>query len=135
MTGANPSAGPGGLERNSWLGPNPLRQFGRIILRERDNKMAAMLDKNRPDGKPEVLPDGLTNREIINCPRCQVSFTLAYGAGQHRIENGQNVVNLMHSSAHELISENHPPHMDSTYVWGETKLKWLDREQATAAGK
>jgi hypothetical protein len=98
--------------------------------------MAAMLEKNNLSGKPTVLPDSLTNSEVLKCDSrsCQVSYTLAYGAGEHRIEEGHNVIDVMRHKANVLIANSHPMHDVETYVWGSIHKGWLDREQARAAG-
>jgi len=98
--------------------------------------MAAMLMKNAPNGSAPSLPQGLNNSESIRCPvqSCPFSYTLAYGVNENRMEGGQNVLDVIRRTAYRLVEENHPPHMGGDYVWGGTKLGWLDREQATAAG-
>lgn len=97
--------------------------------------MAAMLERNGPDGKPSVvLPSSLTNREVVKCSDCSVSYTLAYGAAENRVQEGQNVPTVMRRRANELIAESHPSHLTATFVWGGIKNGWLDKEQATAAG-
>lgn len=96
--------------------------------------MAAVLEKNRADGKPMVLPDRMEHSEPIQCSGCSVSYTLAYGATEHRIQNGQNVVEVMCRTARELVSATHPTHEVEMYVWGGLYKGWLDREEATAAG-
>jgi hypothetical protein len=98
--------------------------------------MGAILEKNNPSGKPTVLPDGMASSEVLKCDAglCQVSYTLAYGATEHRIQEGRNVVDVMREKATALISNIHPLHAVETYVWGGIHKGWLDREQATAAG-
>ena len=100
--------------------------------------MAAILEKNNLAGKPTVLPDSLNNSEIVRCTslHCQASYTLAYGAGENRIdiEEGQNVIDIMRRKAEVLIAGEHPVHPIDTYVWGGVKNGWLDREKASAAG-
>lgn len=94
-----------------------------------------MLDKNDASGKPIVLPDSLTNSEILKCERdCPFSYTLAYGAGENRIEDGENVLDLLRREARNRIRYDHPLHLNDTYVWGGPKKGWLGREQAAAAG-
>jgi hypothetical protein len=101
----------------------------------RQTQMAAILDKNGSDGKPIVLPTGLTNSEVLKCERdCPFSFTLAYGAVENRIEDGQNILDLLRREARTVIKYDHPLHLTDTYVWGGPKKGWLDREKATAAG-
>ena len=98
--------------------------------------MAAILEKNGPNGKPAVLPDSLTNREVLKCSDrfCETSYTLAYGASENRLEEGAHVVEIMRRKAAALIEEEHPPHSTDTYVWGGPKQGWLNREAAKAAG-
>lgn len=96
--------------------------------------MAAVLEKNRVDGKPIVLPDRMEHSEPIQCSGCSVSYTLAYGATEHRIQDGKNVVEVMRRTAQELVSTIHPTHEIEMYVWGGIFKGWLDREQAKAAG-
>ncbi len=98
--------------------------------------MAAMLEKNNLSGKPTVLPDSMTNSEVLKCNSglCQVSYTLAYGAGEHRIQEGHNVLDVMRHKANDLIADSHPVHDGEMYVWGGIHKGWLDREQARAAG-
>jgi hypothetical protein len=95
--------------------------------------MAAMLEKNSPDGKPTLLPTGLTHSEVVKCEFCNISYTLAYGAVENRIEQGHNVLDSMRQKAKELISEAHP-HAVDIYIWGGFERGWFDREQAKAAG-
>jgi hypothetical protein len=56
--------------------------------------MAAVLEKNDLSGKPIVPPDSLTNSKVLKCDSglCQVSYTLAYDAGENRIQEGHNVL-------------------------------------------
>lgn len=96
--------------------------------------MAAILEKNRPDGKPIVLPNGVEISEIIQCPGCSQSHTLAYGAAENRIQDEQNVVETFPKAARALLAEIHPMHDVEMYVWGGLNRGWLDREQATAVG-
>jgi hypothetical protein len=98
--------------------------------------MAAILEKNNLSGKPTVLPDSLTNSEALSCTSrsCQVSYTLAWGVGENRIEGSENVLDVMRRKARVLLEEEHPVHGTDTYVWGGVKNGWLDREQARAAG-
>jgi hypothetical protein len=98
--------------------------------------MAAMLMKNGANGKAPGLPDSLTHSNLVRCSvqSCPFSYTLAYGVNEDRIENGQNVLELLRRQAFALVQENHPPHMTNDYVWGGPNLGWLDREQATVAG-
>jgi hypothetical protein len=96
--------------------------------------MAAMLDRNNYDGKSVILPESLANREVLKCSGCQITYTLAYGALENRMEDNQNVLSMLRSRAQILISESHPAHAIPTYVWGGPKMGWLDRERATAAG-
>lgn len=96
--------------------------------------MAAMLDRNGADGKSAILPASLTNREVIGCADCAVSYTLAFGSTENRIERGENVLSLLRFQAQALISDGHPTHSTETYVWGGIDKGWLDREKARAAG-
>jgi len=98
--------------------------------------MAAMLEKNDLSGKPIVPPDSLTNSKVLKCDSglCQVSYTLVYGAGENRIQEGHNVLDVMRHKANDLIADSHPLHDVETYVWGGIHKGWLDREQARAAG-
>lgn len=98
--------------------------------------MAAILEKNNLSGKPTVLPDSLTNSEVLKCESglCQVSYTLAYGAGEHRMQEGHNVIDVMRQKANNLIAASHPKHEVDTHVWGGIHKGWLDRERARAAG-
>jgi hypothetical protein len=97
--------------------------------------MAAMLEKNGPNGKPTALPDSLTKSEVLKCQRdCPFSYTLAYAAGENRIEDGQNILDLLRREARTVIKYDHPLHLTDSYVWGGPKKRWLDREKASAAG-
>jgi len=98
--------------------------------------MAAMLEKNNLSGKPTVLPDSLTNSEVLNCDShlCHVSYTLAYGAGEHRTQEGRNVIDVMRQKANNLIADSHPVHDVETYVWGGIHEGWLDRDQTKVGG-
>lgn len=100
--------------------------------------MAAMLDKNHPNGTPVAYP-GLPTTEIVSCREklCETTYTLAYGQTENRIEADQNVLDLIRRTALEKVTTSHPhnPLGNDTYVWGGTKLRWLDKEQATAAGQ
>jgi hypothetical protein len=64
---------------------------------------------------------------------CQVSYILAYGVAENRIEEGQGVLDLMRRKANDLIADSHPTHFVTTYVWGGIENGWLDRKQAEAA--
>lgn len=96
--------------------------------------MAAMLDRNCADGKSAILPASLKNSEVLTCADCSVSYTLAFGAAENRIERGENVLSLLRSQAEDLVSKSHPSHSTETYVWAGVDKGWLDREQAKAAG-
>jgi hypothetical protein len=98
--------------------------------------MAAILEKNGADGKPLVNP-GLPANEILNCPEklCHVSFALAYGQTENRMEGNQNVLDVIRRTASEMVRQDHPHwQVDNSYIWGGIKLGWLDREKAKAAG-
>lgn len=97
--------------------------------------MGAILDKNGPNGKPTVLPDGLANSEIFQCSArlCQISYTLAYGVTENRTENGQNVLDVMRKRAAKLISDDHLLHATGTYEWDPLLKMWRDREQVLVA--
>lgn len=98
--------------------------------------MAACLIRTTPGGKPTVLPVSLTNKEVLECADhfCQVSYILAYGVAENRIEEGQNVLDLMRRKANDLIADSHPTHFVTVYLWGGIENGWLDRKQAKAAG-
>lgn len=100
--------------------------------------MAAMLERNGADGKPVADP-GLPTTEVVDCAvrACPISYTLASGQVENRIdvETNENVINIMRRKAQVLVTDNHPhPFMADCYVWGGTKLGWLDKEAAKAAG-
>ena len=90
--------------------------------------MAAVLEKNRPNGKPMVLADKMEYSERIQCSGCSVSYTLAYG------QDGQNVVEVMRYTARDLVSETHPTHEVEMYVWGGLYKGWLDKGRTKTAG-
>src|ERR1700691_1793615 len=97
--------------------------------------MAAMLDKNDPTSKtPRAYPElGLAGtHEVVPCPFCESTYTLSYGQSENRMEGNQNVRDLIRSTAAEKVADS-CPHLEATFVWGGTKLKWLDKEQARAA--
>jgi hypothetical protein len=99
--------------------------------------MAAMLDRNGPDGKPMAYPRFAKN-ELVPCQvqGCRVSYTLAYGQVENRMEGNQNILDAIRRTASALVKADHPhvPIVGATYVWGGLKLEWLDRDQANAAG-
>ena len=101
-----------------------------------NQEMAACLIRTTPGGKPVVLPDSLTNKEVLECADhfCQVSYILAYGVAENRIQEGQNVLDLMRRKANDLIADSHPTHFATVYLWGGVKNGWLDSKQAKAAG-
>ena len=83
--------------------------------------MTAMLIKNEPMA---VLPDSLTNSEVLKCEQdCPVSYTLGYDAGENRIEDGQNVLDLRREARTKIKSE-HPLHLSHTCVWNRSKKVW-----------
>ncbi len=99
--------------------------------------MAGMLAKNGADGKPVAYGDGLPANELVNCGvrGCPISYTLAYGRTENRIERNENVIDIMRRRAQELVTINHPhPIADDSYVWGGSERGWLEREAAKAAG-
>ena len=98
--------------------------------------MAAILERNDSSGKPTILPSDLSNRVMVSCddPWCRVSYTLAYGCSENRIEKGQNVLDLMSEKARELVTARHSEHNIDVYVWGGVENGWLEREQATTRG-
>ena len=79
--------------------------------------MAACLIRTTPGGKPTVLPLSLTNQEVLKCPDhfCQVSYILAYGDAENRIQEGQNVLDVMRRKANDLIADSHPTHFIIVY--------------------
>jgi hypothetical protein len=98
--------------------------------------MAAMLEKNGADGGPLADP-GLPANERVHCGvrSCPVSYTLAYGQVENRIEGTENVLDVIRRTASGLVTDSHPhPGMEDSYVWGGTKRGWLDREAAKVAG-
>src|SRR5271155_136339 len=98
--------------------------------------MAAMLEKNGADGKPIVDP-GLPANEVVNCPVrfCSISYTLAYGQTENRTEGNQNVLDLLRREALKKVTISHPhTRGDDPYVWGGTKLGWLNKDEAKAVG-
>lgn len=101
-----------------------------------NQQMAAFLIRTTLGGKPTVLPDSLTNKEELNCADhfCQVSYILAHDAAENRMEEGQNVLDLMRRKAKDLIANGHPMHFVTVYLWGGIRNGWLDRKQAKAAG-
>ncbi len=98
--------------------------------------MAGMLERNDLSGKPIVLPDGMANAEVVNCDDhlCQVSYTMAYGATEVRIQGSQKVPDVMREKAIKKVADSHPNHAIEIYVWGGIEKGWLDREEAKAAG-
>lgn len=98
--------------------------------------MAAILEKNQSTGKPVSLPDGMQNSEVLKCEKdsCHASYTMAWGIGEHRIQAGQNVIDVMRHKARKLIADTHSAHSVDTYIWGGIEKGWLDRQQAKAAG-
>jgi hypothetical protein len=107
-----------------------------VLGKKENQEMAACLIRTIPGGKPMVLPVSLTNKEVLECPDhfCQVSYMLAYGDAENRIEEGQNVLDVMRRKANDLIADSHPTHFIIVYIWGGTENGWLDRKQAKAAG-
>ena len=98
--------------------------------------MAAMLDKNDPTThSPKVYPElGLAaSHEEVSCPSCETTYTLSYGQSENRIQDGQNVRDLIRSTAAEKVMES-CPHREATFVWAGIQEKWLNKEQARAAG-
>lgn len=80
-------------------------------------------------GKPISLPDGLTNQEVVNCYDhfCRVSYTMAYGIGENRIQGGQKVPDVMREKANKVIGNSHPVHSVEMYIWGGIEKGWLDK--------
>lgn len=98
--------------------------------------MAAVLERNDSSGKPIVLPDKMEHSEVVKCEKefCHTSYTMAYGATEIRIQDGQMVPKLMHEKAIKIVAGSHPNHAVEMYEWGGIDKGWLDRAQATAAG-
>ncbi len=98
--------------------------------------MAAVLEKNDLSGKPTILPDGMANSEGVKCNDrfCQISYTMAYGTTEIRIQGGQKIPDVMRERAINVVASSHPVHSVEMYVWGGIEKGWLDREQAAAAG-
>jgi hypothetical protein len=84
--------------------------------------MAAILMKNDAEMKAPALPDGVKFSNFTACiaEGCKVTYTLAYGAVENRMENGVNVRDILMTRATEIVHEGHPGHADETYVWGGT---------------
>ena len=92
--------------------------------------MAAVLEKNDlSSGKPIRLPDGLTNQEVVNCYDhfCPVSYTIAYGIGENRIQGEQKVPHVMREKANKVIRDSHPVHSVEMYIWAGIEKGWLDK--------
>ena len=105
-------------------------------IRAEIHQMAAVLERNNLSGKPTVLPDGMANSELVKCDSgaCQISYTLAYGAVEIRMQDGVLVPDVMRRKAIQILADSHPSHPVEMYVWGGIEKGWLDREQARAAG-
>jgi len=99
--------------------------------------MAAVLERNDSSGKPTVLPDGMAHSEVVKCDDffCWATYTLAYGATEIRMQDGQVVPDVMREKAMKTVADSHSRnHSVEMYVWGGIEKGWLDREQAKAAG-
>ena len=92
--------------------------------------MVAVLKKiDLSRGKTISLPDGLTNQEVVNCydHLCPVSYTIAYGIGENRIQGGQKLPHVMREEANKVIGKSHPVHSVEMYIWGGIEKGWLDK--------
>lgn len=98
--------------------------------------MAAMLSKNSPDGTPAALPDTITDTEAMKCNEfpCPFSYTLAYDVSEDRVEDGENVLEVIRRTAHDAITLEHPLHLIETYIWGGLEKGWINKEETKAAG-
>jgi hypothetical protein len=63
-----------------------------------------------------------------------MSFTLAYGQAENRIEGNENNLDVVCRTALDKIRINRPHPGNGDFIWGGVKLGWLDREAAKAAG-
>jgi hypothetical protein len=107
-----------------------------VIFDAEDIPMAPILVKNGPDGKPAVLQNTLTDTESLKCREgdCPFSYTLSYGRSDESIQEGQSSLDLLRRNAHSVITYDHPLHLIDMYIWNTKEERWVDGENAAAAG-
>jgi hypothetical protein len=99
--------------------------------------MAAMLEKNGPDGRPITLPDDLPQSEPIKCTAfedCLISYTLAYGKVEALRQDSE--IESMRSTASALVASKHPHPRgkDERFWWEGPEHGWLEEKAAKHAG-
>ena len=98
--------------------------------------MAALLERN--DVKREATAGAeFSAGQNVPCfgKSCKISYTLFYTQTENRMEDGQNVLDLIRRTAFQLVTARHPHERgDDTYIWGGPGLGWMDKEEARAAG-
>ena len=95
-----------------------------------------MLERNDPDKKSTAGAEFPASQHVPCFGKaCKISYTLFYTQTENRMEDGQNVLDLIRRTAFQLVTARHPHERgDAVYFWGGPELGWLDKEEAKAAG-